>query len=408
MPDKENPMQDTARPITTPEDNGISQFPSWPYHGAAEIEAVVQVLRGGQTNSRSANRGRAFEEAFAEYIHCRYGVAVANGTLALELALMALGIGCGDEVIVPCRTFIATASSVAQMGAKPVVADVDAMSQNITAASIEKKLTARTRAVIVVHLAGWPCDMDPILELAERRNLFVIEDCAQAHGAKYKGRPVGSMGSFGAFSFCHDKIMSLGGEGGMLTTNNKALGTRARSLKDHGKNHELLSSSTQAYPWPHEVFGSNYRMTEMQAALGCIQLEKLDEWLRIRKRNASILTRHLQDLPCTIPQPPEEFAHAWYRYYVFPELSAFRKSWDRDRVLATLNKAGIACNGGSCSEIQRERAFEIHRDIYETSTPVAHNLGQRSLAFLLHPTLQEHHMELMGREIRRVLELALK
>lgn len=389
-------------------EGAVLAFPQWPRHGEAEIQAVVDVLRSGRTNYRTADQGRLFEEAFAARSGCHYGVATANGTLALELALESLGVGSGHEVIVPCRTYIATASCVARVGAKPVVADVDPFSQNLTARTIEGKLSDRTKAVVVVHLAGMPCDMDPILDLARRKHLLVVEDCAQAHGARYRGRPVGSLGHAGAFSFCHDKIMSLGGEGGMLVTRDEAVWNRARSLKDHGKNHDLLSKPVHTYPWPHETFGSNYRMTEMQAAMGRIQLERLDEWRLIRERNAALLTRFLEDLPCQIPRPAEHMEHAWYRYYLFPRLDAFRDGWDRDRVMVELNHVGVPCDRGSCSEIQRERAFEMYPDVYGSQTPVGCDLGLRSLAFPLHPTLREHHMEAMGREIRKILKTALR
>ncbi len=378
-------------------------FPTWPYHGEDEIQAVAEVLRSANTNDRTAGRGREFEKAFATYTGCAFATSVANGTLALELALQVLDIGPGHDVVVPSRTFIATASAVARVGARPIVADVDPISQNILAESINAVLTPKTKAVIVVHLAGWPCDMDPVLELAQECNLWVIEDCAQAHGARYKGRPVGSIGHLGAFSFCHDKILSLGGEGGMLTSNQETLWRRAFSLKDHGKNHALLDKPSHNYPWPHETFGSNYRLTEMQAVIGSIQLKQLEEWQSIRQRNADILTSYLKTVPCLIPQPPDVLRHAWYRYYFFPELDKLKRSWSRDRILAELKRIGIPCSRGSCSEIQRERAFEKYPEIHNWQTPIAEDLGKRSLALPLHPTLEEHHMRQIGQEIRRIL-----
>ncbi len=197
-------------------------FPTWPHFDPDEIATAARVLQSGKVNYWTGEEGRRFEDEFAAQAGCKYGIAVANGTVALELALHALGIGPGDEVIVPSRTFIASASSVVMRGAKPVLADVDPNSQNLTVATIRPLLTTRTRAVIAVHLAGWPCDMDLIAELAHGHGLKVIEDCAQCHGATYKGRPVGSLGDVGAFSFCQDKIMTTGGEGGMVTTNEKA------------------------------------------------------------------------------------------------------------------------------------------------------------------------------------------
>ena len=196
-----------------------SEFPSWPCFTHDEAKAVADVLLSNRVNYWTGNEGREFEREFAEAVGCTHAVAVANGTVALELALKVLGVGNGDEVIVTPRTFMASASAIVNAGAKPVFADVDRESQNITADSIRPVLTERTRAIICVHLAGWPCDMDPIMDLAAERGLWVIEDCAQAHGARYKGRSVGSLGHVAAWSFCQDKIMTTGGEGGMLTTN---------------------------------------------------------------------------------------------------------------------------------------------------------------------------------------------
>jgi hypothetical protein len=202
-------------------------FAPWPWFDAEVIEAAMEPLRSGKVNYWTGDEGRQFESEYAASVGCKYAVVVANGTVALELALYALGIGPGDEVVTTSRTFIASASCAVMRGATPVMADVDAESQNITADTVRAAITPRTRAIIAVHLAGWPCDMDPILEVAREHNLVVIEDCAQAHEARYKERPVGSMGAINAFSFCQDKIMTLGGEGGLITTNDEELWSRA-------------------------------------------------------------------------------------------------------------------------------------------------------------------------------------
>ena len=215
-------------------------FSPWPSYTEKESQAVSQVLLSNKVNYWTGAECREFENEFAEFADSQYAIAVSNGTTALDLALIALGIDCGDEVVVTSRTFLASVSSIVNAGAIPVFADVSLDSQNITAESISKVLSEKTKAIVCVHLAGLPCDMDSITELAEQHNLFVIEDCAQAHGAKYKGRSVGSIGHIGAWSFCQDKIMTTGGEGGMVTTNDRELWSRMWSFKDHGKSWEAV------------------------------------------------------------------------------------------------------------------------------------------------------------------------
>ena len=227
-------------PVVNPQPMKVKSFKkvtntTWPRFDEEEIYAAEQVLRSGKVNYWTGEEGKIFEKEFAEYVGVKHGIAVANGTVALELALEALGIAEGDEVIVPSRTFIASASAVVMRGAVPKIADIDPVSQNISVKSIRDQISPRTKAIIVVHLGGWPCEMDEILAIARNHNLFVIEDCAQAHGASYKGKRVGSFGDIAAFSFCQDKIMTTAGEGGMVVTNNPTLWKRAWSFKDHGE-----------------------------------------------------------------------------------------------------------------------------------------------------------------------------
>jgi dTDP-4-amino-4,6-dideoxygalactose transaminase len=369
-------------------------FARWPYFEADEIERAAAVLRSGKVNYWTGEEGLLFEHEFVTFVASKHGVAVANGTVALELALHALGIRAGDEVIVPSRTFIASASCVVMRNAIPIFADVDATSQNLTADTIRPLLTSRTKAIIAVHLAGWPCDMDPILELARDRGIKVIEDCAQAHAAIYKGRPVGSLGDAAAFSFCQDKIMTTGGEGGMLTTNDDSVWERAWSFKDHGANHETVYRH-QDYPsfrWIHESLGTNWRLTEMQSAIGRVLLRKLPHWAAIRRRNASILTRVFSGCPALRVTPPsKEIDHSYYKYYVFLRPERLREGWDRNRIMAAINAEGVPCFSGICSEIYLEKAFpEQLRP--SKRREVARDLGETSLMFLVHPTLSEKDM----------------
>jgi len=383
-------------------------FPSWPHFEADEIAAAARVLQSGKVNYWTGDEGRLFEEEFAAQAGCKYGIAVANGTVALELALHALEIGPGDEVIVPSRTFIASASCVVMRGAKPVVADVDPNSQNITAETIRPLLTTRTRAIVAVHLAGWPCDMDPIVALAHEQGLKVIEDCAQCHGATYKRRPVGCLGDVSAFSFCQDKIMTTGGEGGMVTTNKKAVWEHAWSYKDHGKSHEAVYNRQHppGFRWLHESFGTNWRLTEFQSALGRTLLRKLPRMVEVRRRNAAILTQAFtQHDALRVPQPPSHIGHSYYKYYTFVRPEKLRSGWTRDRILSAIVAEGIPCFTGGCSEIYLEKAFTPELRPTERLT-VAKELGETSLMFLVHPTLSEFDMRDTCRAVAKVLDVA--
>lgn len=394
--------------VSSANSNNAHDFASWPVYEEDEVAAVATVLRSGKVNYWTGKEGRSFESEFARYCGAEYGVALANGSVALELALKALNIGPDDEVVVPSRTFVATASSVVLCGAKPIFADVDADSQNITAEAIERCITQKTRAVIVVHLAGWPCHMDPILALAREHGLKVIEDCAQAHGARYKDKPVGSMGDAAAFSFCQDKIMTTGGEGGMLLTSDEAVWRYAWAYKDHGKSYEALyereRQEGELFRWVHESFGTNWRMTEMQAALGRAQLSKLDAWVGRRQENAEILGQRLsQHGGLRVPVPGESFGHAYYKLYAFVQSEHLKPGWSRDRLIHAINAEGVPCSYGSCSEVYQEKSFVDAGLALTERLPVAKQLGETSLMFLVHPTLSPDDMHRMADVVDKVL-----
>jgi dTDP-4-amino-4,6-dideoxygalactose transaminase len=362
----------------------------WPYFDEEQIDAVVAVLRSGKVNYWTGTECREFEREYAAYLGRRHAIALANGTVALELALEAFGIGAGDEVIVPSRTYVASASCAVMRGATPVIADIDRDSQCITAEAIARCLTPRTRAVLVVHLAGWPCDMDPILALTRERGLRVIEDCAQAHGAYYKGRPIGSFGDAAAFSFCQDKIITTGGEGGLLALDDEAAWKRAWAFKDIGRSYDAVYHRQHApgFRWLTESFGTNWRMTEMQAVLGRIQLRRLPASVEARRRNAQIWRDALAELPAVrTPQPAGDFSHSHYRFYAFARRDCLRPGASRDSILAAVEAAGIPCGVGACSEIYLERAFLDRGWQPAEPLPVARELSLTSMMFLVHPTL---------------------
>lgn len=366
-------------------------FSPWPSYTAEEIEAVSQVLASNRVNYWTGEKCREFERRFADWTGTKHAIALANGTLALDVALKALGVGAGDEVITTPRTFVASGYTIVTAGAVPVFADVDADTQNISAKTIEAVLTPRTKAIICVHLAGMPCDMDPIMALADRHGLVVIEDCAQAHGARYKERPVGSIGHVGAWSFCQDKIMTTGGEGGMVTTNDPDLWRAMWSYKDHGKTWEAVYER-QHPPGPrlvHDNFGTNWRMIEMQAALGLIQLDRMADWTRRRTEIANALTAMGRHALLRVPDVPDATMHGWYRFYAFVRPEHLANDWTRDRIIDEINARGVPCLHGSASEIYLERAFEKAGWQPETRLPIARQLGETSLCFLTHPTLTD-------------------
>lgn len=381
----------------------------WPFFAEDEIEAAERVLRSGKVNYWTGDEASKFEKEFAEAAGCRYAVALANGSVALELALIALDIKEGDEVIVTPRSFIASASSVVLRGAKPVFADVDRDSGNITAESIEKKITPRTKAIIPVHLGGWPCDMDPIIDLVKKHDIKIIEDCAQSHGAFYRGRPCGSLGDAAAWSFCQDKIMTTGGEGGMLTTNDRDIYEKAWSYKDHGKSREAVFERKHppGFRWLHESIGTNWRMTEVQAAIGRVQLKKLADRVAARRKNASILIKELSGLETIrIPVPPGGVKDSYYRLYAYIVPENLKPGWNVEKIKDTMTERGVPGVKSTCPEIYLEKAFRGLKP--PERLPVARELGETALMFLTHPTLTEKHMLAMSEIAAGVLEEARK
>jgi dTDP-4-amino-4,6-dideoxygalactose transaminase len=385
-------------------------LPSWPFFGTEEIEVASAVLASGRVNYWTGEEGRQFEREYAAFVGKKFAIALANGTVALELALRSLVIGSGDEVIVPSRTFIATASCAVMCGAIPVVADVDAVSGNLTAETIGPLISPRTQAIIVVHLAGWPCDMDPIVELARKQGIHVIEDCAQAHGATYKGRAVGSIGVVGAFSFCQDKILSTGGEGGLITTDDERLWNAAWSFKDHGKSFDALYRREHpiGFRWLHESFGTNWRLTEMQSAIGRVLLRKLPQSVQLRRRNAAVLDQEFSKIPALrVVKPGTAFGHAYYKYYVYLRPELLRDGWNRGRIMAAIEAEGVPCSTGGCCEIYRERAFP--QSLRPSSRlPNAAQLAENSLMFPVHPTLSTDDMYTMASAVEKVMSVATR
>ena len=387
-----------------------TKFSPWPSFTTEETIAVQRVLTSNKVNYWTGQECREFEKEFAIWAESAYAVALANGTLALDLALKALGIGPGDEVIVTPRTFIASVSCVVNAGATPIFAEVEADSGNISAETIARVLTPRTRAVVCVHLAGWPCDMDPIMLLAAKHDFKVIEDCAQAHGARYKGRSVGAIGHIGAWSFCQDKIMTTGGEGGMVTTNDESLWRVMWEFKDHGKSYEAVFQRKHppGFRWVHESFGTNWRMLEMQAVIGRIQLQRMDKWTESRSRNAQALWEAARPYAAVrVPDfssfQAEGSVHAHYKCYTYVRPENLALGWNRDRIVDAIQENGVPCYQGSCSEVYLEKAFDDTGWRPLAPLTVANALGETSLMFLVHPTLTSAEIAQSCRVIAQVL-----
>jgi dTDP-4-amino-4,6-dideoxygalactose transaminase len=384
---------------------------SWPHFDKDDIKKAEEILRSGKINYWTGFEGREFEKEFSSYVGVKHSVAVDNGTNALILAAHALGISKGDEVIMSPRTFVASAFSIMHLGAKPVFIDIDRNSQNMDSNLIEAAITPNTKAIMAIHLAGWPCEMDKIQEICNKHNLFLIEDCAQAHGAKYNGKSVGSFGDVNAWSFCQDKIMTTAGEGGMVTTNNKDYWSSVWSFKDHGKSYDTVYNKEHppGFRWLHEDHGTNARMTEIQSAIGRLQLKKLDSWIDKRTSLSNIFNdafKHLDGL--RIALPPSHIKHAYYKYYVFTEPEKLKPEKDRDFVMNSLNDLGIACYSGSCSEIYKEKAFDRMFSDNKPSLKVAKELGETSLMFLVHPTIHEDDIYKICDKTEKIIKQCLR
>lgn len=385
-------------------------WPAWPVFPTDELTATTAVLTSGKVNYWTGEEGRKFEQEFAAFVGVPHAIACSNGTVALELCLYGVGLEPGDAVVVPSRTFVATAHAVVLCGGQPQFADVDPDTGNVTAASLEAAADEKTRAVIVVHVAGWPADMPAIRALCDRKGWALIEDCAQAHDAAIDGISVGAFGDAAAFSFCQDKIMTTGGEGGMVTTGDRTIWSRMWSRKDHGKSWDAVYEREHppGFRWLHESVGTNGRLTEMQSAIGRVQLGKLRDWVDTRRDNAHRLIERLQAHPALhVPTPSENIRHAYYRLYAYVRPEALAEGWDRDRVMAAIEAEGVPCQSGSCSEIYRELAFP---DAWRPKAPlpVTQELGETSLCFKVHHTCDAADMDDIAMAVDKVMAAATR
>jgi dTDP-4-amino-4,6-dideoxygalactose transaminase len=345
----------------------------WPQFNEQAIQAVEAVLRSGKVNYWTGRKGMEFEQKYAAWQGSKYAISVATGTAALHVAMSALGLGPGDEVIVPSYTFIATSFSVVQAGAIPRFADVNLADHCISVESAEKLVNERTRAIIPVHLYGNVCDMDKILAFARKYNLLVIEDNAEAFGGVYKGRKTGAWGHMAACSFCQNKTFTTGGEGGMVTTDDEDLAWKARSFRDHGydvKERLNLLELEQKLPYIHNMVGWNYRMTEMQSAIGLAELERMDTWnMPARRRNARILMDALRGLPPVkyLPIDTEERRNGWYAMAF--SLDIENMTCDIRQFVDAAVAEGAPCWKVFWPQCHTERAFTEHHAFGRSGFP---------------------------------------
>jgi dTDP-4-amino-4,6-dideoxygalactose transaminase len=350
-----------------------NQLAGWPQFDEKAIAAVEQVLRSGKVNYWTGRKGMEFEQRFAAWQGSKYAVSVATGTAALHVALSALGIGPGDEVIVPSYTFIATSFSVVQAGAIPRFADVNLEDHCISVESAEKLVNRRTKAIIPVHLYGNVCDMDEILAFAKRHKLYVIEDNAEACGGIYKSKKTGTLGHIAACSFCQNKTFTTGGEGGMVTTDDEELAWKARSFRDHGydvKERLNLLEMEQKLPYIHNMVGWNYRMTEMQSAIGLAELERIDTWnLPNRRRNARILMDALRERPEVkfLPIDTEERQNGWYAMAFSLDIENMNCSIEQFVEAAVAE--GVPCWKVFWPQCHTERAFREFNSFGQSGFP---------------------------------------
>ena len=350
-----------------------NKLAGWPQFDEKAINAVQDVLRSGKVNYWTGPKGMEFERKFAEWQGSKYAVSASSGTSALHIALSALGIGPGDEVIVPSYTFIASSFSVVQAGAVPRFADVNIDDHCISVESAEKLVNERTRAIMAVHLYGNVCDMDAILDFARKHSLFVVEDNAEAFGGSYKGKKTGTLGDIAACSFCQNKTFTTGGEGGMVTTDDEDLAWQARSFRDHGydvKQRLSLLELEQRLPYIHNMVGWNYRMTEMQSAIGLAELQRIDTWnLPNRRRNARIIIDSIKDLPQVVytPVDTEQRQNGWY--VMAFSLDIENMACDIDKFVAACAAEGAPCWKVFWPQCHTEKAFQQHNSFGKSGFP---------------------------------------
>lgn len=381
----------------------------WPNYSENEIKKVIRVIKSGKVNYVNGKLGKKFENLFSKWVKRKYSVALANGTVALELAIKSLKLPPKSEILVTARSFFSSASVIVRAGFVPKFLDVDLYTQNILIKDIKKKISKKTKAIICVHLAGNPCDMKNIINISKKYRLKIIEDCAQAHGARIDEKIVGSFGDVSAWSFCNDKIISTLGEGGMVSTNNKKIYNYINSYKDHGLSLKKKKNLNQKFIYNKDFFGSNYRLTEVQSAIGIAQLLKINDTLKKRNYIAKKYIKIFEKFNnfFYFYKPPSNIKNSWYRFYVFIKKDLKNFQSIRDKIIYNLNKNGILCYYGACPEIYLENAFKnsnyrSKKRLYNCSI-----LGKTSIALDINHTLSKKTININSKKIYKVLKKLL-
>ena len=372
----------------------------WPSFTPKEINQVSLILKSGKVNYWTGKYCKIFEKNFSKYHKLKYSVTVNSGTSALECAIKSLNLKKGSEIITTPRSYYTSASSIINCGMKPKFSDISIDSQNLDPIKLEKSINKKTKAIICVHLSGYPCDMNRIIKIAKDNNIYVIEDCSQAHGASILNKKVGSFGDISAWSFCQDKIISTGGEGGMVATNKLKLYKNVLSIKDNGRNYEKIKkiSYSGSFNYIHDFIGSNYRMTEIQAMIGISQLKRLDQMILRRNSNAKIFNNYFHDLDSIflLLHNPKN-TNAYYRYYLF-----VKKSKNQKILINKIRSKGIECIAGSCPEIYLEKYFKDNFKFKEMLA--AKYLATRSVCLKVDQTLDIKIIHQQAKIIRKEIE----
>lgn len=380
-------------------------YPKWPTYSSSEIKKVKEILNSGKVNYWTGDNCNNFENKFAKHFNKKFGISVATGSIALDLAIKSLNLKKNDQVLVTPRSYIASASCVISQNLMPIFVDIDLNSQNILYEDLKKKITRNTKAIILVHLAGYPCDMDKIVKICKKYKIKIIEDCSQAHGAKYNSKFVGSFGDIAIWSFCNDKIMSTGGEGGMLLTNNYQYYKKIFALKDCGKNIDKIKKNTfkPKFQWIHDSIGNNFRMTEMQAAIGIIQLRNLNKWVKKRNSFSLKINKVLSKFSyIRTTKIPSNIFHSFYRCYFFLNKKIIKNKFTREALIKTLKKYNIDCNVGSCPEIYLEGAFKKIKNVKRLKN--AKILGETSVALFVNHNFNKIHETKYLNNLNKVLK----
>lgn len=365
---------------------------SCPLTGEEEKKLINEALEKGEISGNFGEFINKFEKEFANYCGCEYGVSTTSGTTALHLALAALKIGPGDEVLVSAFTNMATFFAVLYQGARPIPVDIEQDTWNINPALIEEKITSRTKAILVVHIYGHPVDMDPILEIAKKHNLFVVEDAAEAHGAEYKGKKVGSLGDIGCFSFYANKIITTG-EGGMITTNNREYADRAKSLKSlaFGDKNKFM----------HKDIGFNYRMTNLQAALGCAQLKKTDFFIKRKREIADFYSKNLKDINGL--QLPAEKPYAKNVYWMYHILLIGSLKGKRGEIMEKLSEKGIETRE-SFIPYNMQEIFIKRGWVKIDDCPVANEIAENGFYLPSGPILSDEELSFVSESVKDIVK----